>query len=790
MSLSVGDELKGRYKIKGTLGKGGMGSVYLAEDWLHKRDCAVKEMLDNFSDDQERQEAIRRFQNEAHILVTLEHKNIPRIIDYFIEKNCYYLVMDYVKGKNLMELMSEKGRYSEEDVIDLGVQICNLLMYLHEHKPDPIVFRDIKPSNIMIDPQENIMLVDFGLAKILQPKKTGTITGTPGFASPEQYQGLAYPVSDIYSLGVTLYYLMTDRDPQENVPFNFPPISQNPSDLEKVIMKAISMKTEDRYQSAADMKKALLLCRKTEMKMFPPVKSEDSVKEIPPAKKEIPPSKSEESVRETLTIDELAKDFKPADGHTEFTLSPVKKGKNVSQKIMNISFYFIILSVIIAIIYFTGNSYYRDRKADILCDEARELYKKEDYNGAIKKYQEVINLRGDSLKAHRGLGEVYLKQKEYDKAKLSFERAMDIDKEDELSHLDMARLFLAKKDVFNAQIWYKKVLVINEDNPEAINGLGDSYFILKNYKEAIDKYEKLLELEPNSVPVRVKIGLTYKKKKDYTNAMKWFTLALKVQDDYHQARLEMADVYITGRKYDKAIEEYKKILEDNPNNIDATNGIGECYKRKEDYDRALKWFKKSLELDKNSIEGLRGKSDIYIIKNIKLDEVRANINKAIKLDPNDPLNYYTKANYYVVKKDFSSAIENYKKSIKLDPDIYYVHYNLGRVYAYQDHYDDAIKEYKKSIDIDPLDPYVHYNLGRAYYKKDNMEAAVKEYLISIKLKSDYVEPYYGLGLIYLKAGKFKDAAGYFKKVIDIDPDCELAEQSRKGLAIIQFYGIR
>jgi serine/threonine protein kinase/TPR repeat protein len=772
MPLSVGDELKGRYKIKETLGKGGMGSVYLAEDWLHKKDCAVKEMLDNFSDDQERQEAIRRFQNEAHILVTLEHKNIPSIIDYFIEKNCYYLVMDYVKGKNLLEIMAEKGNFSEGDVMDSGIQICNLLIYLHEHKPDPIVFRDIKPSNIMFDSEGNIMLVDFGLAKILQPKKTGTITGTPGFAAPEQYQGLAYPVSDIYSLGVTLYYLLTDRDPQENVPFNFPPISQNPSDLEKVIMKAISMKTEDRYQSAMDMKKAILLCRKTEMKMSP--------------------LKSEDYVTPSVTLDDLSKDFKPAEHHTELTLSPDKRGKkisSISSKILNVSFYFIILLILFTLLYFIGRGYYINRRVEILCDEARELYKKEDYNGTIKHYQEVINLNGDSIKAYRGLGEAYLKKKEYDKAKLSFERALDIDKDDEESHLDMAKLFLAKKDVFNAQIWYKKALVINKDNPEAINGLGDSYFILKNYKEAIGEYEKLLQLEPNSVPLRVKIGITYKKKKDYKNSMKWFSLALNIKDDYYQARLEIADIYITGRNYDKAIEEYKKILENNPDNIDATTGIGECYKRKEDYDGALKWFKKALELDNNSVKGLRGKADIYIIKNIKLDEALANLNKAIKLEPNDPLNYHTMGSYYVVKKEFSSAIKNYKKSIKLDPDIYYVHYNLGRVHAYLDHYDDAVKEYKKAINIDPLDPYVHYNLGRAYYKKENIEGAVKEYLISIKLKSDYIEPYYGLGLIYLKTGKFKEAAGYFKKVIDLDSDSELAEQARKGMKIIQFYGI-
>jgi len=272
--LSIGQRLQDRYQITRILGRGGQCLVYLACDIHQGKDVVIKELLNSDGSISDEIKELELFRGEYRILSQLDHPSLPKGYDFFVEGSKYFISVEYIEGQNLEDIIKKsKEPLYEEIVINWARQLAEILTYFYNLKPFPLVLRDIKPSNIMIDPQENIMLVDFGLAKILQPKKTGTITGTPGFASPEQYQGLAYPVSDIYSLGVTLYYLMTDRDPQENVPFNFPPISQNPSDLEKTIMKAISMKTEDRYQSAADMKKALLLCRKTEMKMFPPVKS-------------------------------------------------------------------------------------------------------------------------------------------------------------------------------------------------------------------------------------------------------------------------------------------------------------------------------------------------------------------------------------------------------------------------------------------------------------------------------------------------------------------------------------
>ena len=792
MPLKPGDELKGRYKIISVIGRGGMGSVYLSEDWLYKDKCAIKEMSNNFTEEEEREGAIKRFKNEAQILVKIQHKNIPGIIDYFIENNSYYLVMKYVEGENLQEIMdkSKEKKFPANRIIDLGVQICDVLTYLHSHKPDPIVFRDIKPTNIMIEPGGNIMLVDFGIAKVLQPKKAGTITGTPGFASPEQYQGLAYPVSDIYSLGATLHYLYTGRDPYREAPFSFPDISvKGNADLGKAIMKALAMKMEDRYETAKEMRDALLFCRKTEIKLsspefIPEIESGEKPenKNASVEGKTSPEDKKEESEDEALTSE-------PKVPTEAFLKSPeeVRKKRSIAKFFRGL-FSFLVILILLGVAFFVLKDYLKTRKIDAFLDEAREFLKDEDYKNAIEKYREALELEPELLEAHRGLGKAYTEGEEYDYAKLSLERAFEIDREDEETILAMANFYLKKEDIFNAQIWYKKVLVINEDNLEAINGLGDTYYGEKEYLQAISEYKKLLALEPDSIPVRLKIASAYKEDEDYENAMKWYTLALEVKDNTPEARFGIADIYILGNKYDDAIVQYKKVLKYDSRNVEAKEGIGDVYKKKKDYDRAIKWYDEALDIDGNSIKANRGKADIYISRKEKLDEALEKLELVMKLDPDNALNYNSMGRYYVSQKEYDKAIDSYEKAIDLDEERAVIHFNLGLVYAYKEDYDRAIESYEKAIELEPADPYFHYNLGRAYYKKERFEDAVKEYNIAIKIKPDYAPPYYDLGKIYLSMKKFQEAIVYFKKVIELDPDSDLAKEAEKGIKFAQYYG--
>jgi serine/threonine protein kinase len=265
MTLEFDSQLHNRYRILETLGKGGMGAVYRAEDESLGVHVAVKENLI------EDEEAIRQFRREATILANLRHQNLPRVTDHFvIEGQGQYLVMDFVEGEDLKQRMKRLGKLPEQDVILMGTAICDALVYLHNLSP-PVLHRDIKPGNIKITPTGQVFLVDFGLAKIVegsQQTTTGARGLTPGYSPPEQYGSASTDErSDIYSLSATLYAALTGSPPEDGLAVAInqatltkirdrSPKTSRP--LSAVIEKGLEVQAEDRYQSALEFKQALL----------------------------------------------------------------------------------------------------------------------------------------------------------------------------------------------------------------------------------------------------------------------------------------------------------------------------------------------------------------------------------------------------------------------------------------------------------------------------------------------------------------------------------------------------
>jgi outer membrane protein assembly factor BamB/tRNA A-37 threonylcarbamoyl transferase component Bud32 len=265
--LRPGTNLVNRYLVQDVIGIGGMGSVYRARD-LHFPNVvklvAVKEMVNQAPDPQVRQTIIQNFEREANILATLSHPSIPRIYDYFTVENRSYLVLEFINGHDLEVILNQTdGFIPEEQILDWAIQLCDVLSFLHGHKPDPIIFRDIKPSNVMVNQHNHIILVDFGIAKSFQIGQKGTMIGTEGYSPPEQYRGEASIQADIYSLGATLHHLLTRRDPRLEPPFSFGerPIRKiNPNisiELETVIATTLQYNTENRFKTVDEFRQAL-----------------------------------------------------------------------------------------------------------------------------------------------------------------------------------------------------------------------------------------------------------------------------------------------------------------------------------------------------------------------------------------------------------------------------------------------------------------------------------------------------------------------------------------------------
>lgn len=272
--LSSGATLVNRYSIQDVIGVGGMGSVYRARD-LHFPNVvklvAVKEMINMAPDPLVRQTIVQNFEREANLLATLNHPSIPRIYDYFSHDDRSYLVLEFIHGKDLETVISDANGFLPEDqVISWAIQLCDVLAYLHSQKPDAIIFRDMKPSNVMINHNGDVMLVDFGIAKTFQTGQKGTMIGTEGYSPPEQYRGEATPLADIYSLGAALHHAITRRDPRLEPPFSFAErpirrINQNVSvEFEAVVNTALQYNPGDRFPNAEAMKDALMnVARKT-----------------------------------------------------------------------------------------------------------------------------------------------------------------------------------------------------------------------------------------------------------------------------------------------------------------------------------------------------------------------------------------------------------------------------------------------------------------------------------------------------------------------------------------------
>jgi outer membrane protein assembly factor BamB/tRNA A-37 threonylcarbamoyl transferase component Bud32 len=274
VQLVSGTTLVDRYVIQDVIGVGGMGSVYRATDQHFPnvvKLVAVKEMINRAPDPLVRKTIIQNFEREANILATLSHTSIPRIYDYFSDGNRSYLVLEFIPGKDLEAMISEtNGFLAEERVLRWGIELCDVLQFLHGHKPDPIIFRDMKPSNVMINPQDHIVLVDFGIAKPFQTGQKGTMIGTEGYSPPEQYRGEAGPLADIYALGATLHHALSRRDPRLEPPFSF---NERPltkintaisSEMEAVVNTALQYNPEERFPSAEAMRDALMAAgRKT-----------------------------------------------------------------------------------------------------------------------------------------------------------------------------------------------------------------------------------------------------------------------------------------------------------------------------------------------------------------------------------------------------------------------------------------------------------------------------------------------------------------------------------------------
>jgi serine/threonine protein kinase len=454
--------LRQRYRVLAQVGKGGFGAVYKAADTqLGHRVVAVKEMSQIGLSTQELSEATESFQREAMLLASLKHPNLPRVYDQFIEESRWYLVMEFIEGETLETMLDRRGGCLPlEEALHLAQDLCAALGYLHTRQP-PVIFRDLKPSNVMLTPDKQIYLIDFGIARHFKPGQVkDTIAfGSPGYAAPEQYgKAQTTPRADIYGLGALLHQLITGVDPSD-APFRFAPLPPIcPAALQTLLQRMVDLAEEKRPESMAQVGQELNRIAG----MLASGQWSSSTGALAPVAKS-PPTLSPKTKEQWL---EDGNDHCTA-GRYETALAAF----NVALQL---------------------DSDY----ADAYVNKGVTLHALHRYNEAVDAYQRGLQLSPDDASAYQNLGLSLSALKRHEEAIEAYDRAIQVHPTRVKAYTCKGMALSALKRYEDALTTCDLVLQLTPDDADTYAWKGDLFARLKRYEEAMLAYERASRLNP------------------------------------------------------------------------------------------------------------------------------------------------------------------------------------------------------------------------------------------------------------------------------------------------------
>ncbi len=527
--LTAGTELQHkRYKVEKAIAKGGMGAVYKAFDQHFKRPCAVKEMLDNFSNEEEREQSLQWFEREAHMLLDLHHPAIPKVFDFFAENDHNYLVMEFVDGKTLAEVLEQEGQprgLPEARVRSWAVQLCNVLAYLHSQNP-PVIFRDLKPSNIMVTSDDKVKLIDFGIARAFQGGRQATVIMTLGYAPPEQLEGKPVPKSDIYALGATLHRLLTRHEATNNKPsiFDFPTIrSLRPEispQFDAVIGRALQKDPNARWTSAGEMEQAIL--------RLPPV--------LPP-----PGPMGPTMIAGRPPLGPIGGPGGPPPGAPLTFQQP--SGQSLSGPSVN----------------------YHLNQARALLDQRRFIE-------ALNVARQALQFDPRNPQVFKVLGMIHARSQPPDttNAMAAYNSALQINPNDAETHRLIGDVFLfVQRRPLEAIPAYQAALRHNPNDAEAHRLLGQCFDQTNQPEQALTAYREAARLLPRSLPVQMNIGQLCLRLNRLQDAERAFVEALRIDPGSAAARHLLSQVYERESRLTDALRECEAAVRLNPADAQA-----------------------------------------------------------------------------------------------------------------------------------------------------------------------------------------------------------------------------
>ncbi len=734
--LTTGSTFANRYQIIEELGKGGMGRVYRVFDKELNEEVAFKLIKPEIANDKN---TIERFKNELKIARKISHRHIGRMYELMEDKGTYYITMEYVPGQDLRGLIRQTCQLTTGKAIAIAKEICEGLTEAHQQG---IIHRDLKPSNIIIDKEGNTRIMDFGIARSLKTKGitgAGAMIGTPEYMSPEQVEGKEVdPRSDIYSLGIIMYEMLTGQVPFEgDTPFSIgikhkseipkdprELNSQIPEDLSQVILKCLEKDPKKRYQSAQELHSEL----------------EKIEKGIPTTDKIIPKKKPLTSKEITVTLG-VKKLFVPAlvllliITAGLIIWSPWKKPESVSSPSKKAS---------IAILPFVDMSVEKDQ--GYLCDGlADELINR------------LAKIKGIRVPARTS--SFFFRGKEVDIQEIGTKLHVSTILEGSLQKANsQLRVRVRLINVSDSQpLWSesyardeKDIFVLQDEislsivNNLRISLLGEEKSeVLKHYTENIEVYNLYL---------RGRYFWNKRTGEDLEKAIQYFEKAVKLDPGYAMAYVGLAETY-------SILPWYRNV---NPE---------ECLKK------ANTEAQKALEID-NSL----GEAHLTLAQvtqdSLKFQEAEKKYKRALELNPGHATTHHWYGIYLMDLGRFDEAIHEYKRALELDPLSLVINRNYGELLCYAGQYDKAINQLKKTLEMDPSFSEIHIWLGVSYLKKSLYAEALEEFQKELALNRVFnpqAETY--LGITY----SLMDQTDRTREICD-----DLLEKSKKEY-IPQYY---
>src|SRR3989440_5511514 len=623
--------LGGRYQLLSCIGQGGMGAVYKAADTrFNNRPVAIKEMSSAGLTPTRLQEAEAAFEHEAHLLADLLHPNLPRIYEHFTENDRSYLVMDFIEGQTLEEYLEQKGGgpLPIDQVIIWAEQLCDVLNYLHSHQP-PIIFRDLKPANVMISDSGHVYLIDFGIARFFKPgKQHDTVAlGSPGYAAPEQYgKAQSTPRSDIYSLGALLHHLLTGVDPSEQ-PFFFRDASQlNPAidpAFDTLLKQMLAMDSDRRPASAQEVLNALKGAATNQPRST----------SRPLGYTQDPLLDQAYALYTQKRLDEAIVMYNRA-LKTNNTNPLGWQGYGLSQRLKGLN------------------------------------------QDALSSFEHALQLDPGLVTSWNGKGTVLGTLRRHQEALDAFEHALQLEphnaaawngkgaalhalgrSKQALDALDKA----LRSDPLLVQAWYNKGLLLHDLGryrdaeqafQEAINrdhrfaqayfGRGQAFYALQRLKQALQMFDQAVQKDPAYVEAWNRRGNVLDEMRDTTRALQSYERALQIDPHYAPAWSGKGGVQRQLGQYYDALKAYNFALDIDPNFALAWNGKGNTLYNLRNFHEALAAYEHALKLNPRLRTAWHNKSLVLNQLGRYQDALDA-ANEAIHLRPDDPDNWLRKA---------------------------------------------------------------------------------------------------------------------------------------------------